>query len=58
MDSEDRPAAERHPKMLNRVREIEQTRKRLMRELQDSIEATCHVLREIEDRGRNQSELN
>lgn len=40
-------------RLLNRVSEIEQTQKCLIRELEESIEATSHVLREIEDRGRS-----
>ena len=53
MDSEDGPEQQSDiQRLLNRVSEMEHTQKRLMRELQESIEATSHVLREIEDRGR------
>jgi hypothetical protein len=38
-------------RLLNRVRDIQQTQDRLMRELGESIEATDHVLREARSRG-------
>jgi hypothetical protein len=38
-------------RLLNRVREIQQTQNRLMRELDESIDATDQVLREAENRG-------
>lgn len=54
MDSEDGPDRTNDiQRLLNRVNEIQQTHDRLMRELHDSIEASSHVLKEIEDRGRS-----
>jgi hypothetical protein len=38
-------------RLLNRVRDIQQTQDRLMRELDESIEATDHVLRDANSRG-------
>lgn len=54
MDNEDCPHQPNDiQRLLNRAHEIEQTQDRLMRELHESIEATSHVLNEIEDRRRS-----
>lgn len=39
-------------RMLDRVREMQETQERLMRELQESIDATGRLLESIEERRR------